>query len=274
MSERDLEPLPDEVSRLLEAERGRPGMPEAARDRLMSRLGIGGPGGSDGNGGAKPSHATSATPATPPRPIRLVRPDPSLGWVRAATFALGLAGGALLHSAYDHASSRATQPTPIAQSPTPVADEPIAPAANSIAPPAQPIAPVAAPSPAVANEPAPAPPRHRGAAPSTNADEAAALHHGSGVERDLDLGAERNLLEIARTSLTRQNPDQALAALERWSKQFPRGRLVEERETLWVQALVSAGRYREAKERGQRFRKSFPNSFFLPAVEAAMQSIP
>ena len=89
-------------------------------------------------------------------------------------------------------------------------------------------------------------------------------------QRDKDLAAERSLLETARTALGRGQVASALATLERHAQQFPRGRLVEERESVWVQALVEAGRRREAEERAERFRQRFPHSFLRPAVEAAV----
>src|SRR5437764_677593 len=66
----------------------------------------------------------------------------------------------------------------------------------------------------------------------------------------------------------------ALGTLDRSAKQFPSGRLVEERESLRVQALVQAQRYAEARTSGNRFRKRFPTSMLLPVVNSAIDAIP
>lgn len=87
------------------------------------------------------------------------------------------------------------------------------------------------------------------------------------------LAAERELIDVARSAVGRHNPDAALRALAEHAKTFPNGALSEEREALWVQALVTAGRNMEARTRADRFRKSYPSSMLLPAVDAAVQGI-
>jgi hypothetical protein len=88
---------------------------------------------------------------------------------------------------------------------------------------------------------------------------------------DTTLAAERSLLEIARTALARGDSASALDALGRHQAQFPKGQLSEEREALYVQALSMAGRSAEAKQRADRFRKTWPGSMLLPVVEAAVE---
>ena len=66
----------------------------------------------------------------------------------------------------------------------------------------------------------------------------------------------------------------ALEAIEGHARKFPKGQLLEERDSLWVQALVNAGKFDEARLRAAEFRASFPDSMLLPAVEAALASIP
>jgi hypothetical protein len=86
--------------------------------------------------------------------------------------------------------------------------------------------------------------------------------------------AERLLVDEARTAYARGESDVALAALSRHAARYPAGALVEEREALAIRVLVDLGRYEEGRTRGRRFRVRFPKSLMLPAVEAALDSIP
>jgi outer membrane protein assembly factor BamD (BamD/ComL family) len=65
-----------------------------------------------------------------------------------------------------------------------------------------------------------------------------------------------------------------LRALDEHERTFPRGRLVEERQALRVQALVKAGRFDDARRSARRFHDAFPGSFLAPAVDAALLEIP
>src|SRR6185295_3590000 len=74
---------------------------------------------------------------------------------------------------------------------------------------------------------------------------------GSGVRRGRHavagrLSAERALLDRARGALARSDGDGALVPLARHASGFPRGQLVEEREGMWVKALVLAARPKRA----------------------------
>jgi len=53
-------------------------------------------------------------------------------------------------------------------------------------------------------------------------------------------------------------------------RQFPRGRLAEERDALAIRALISLGRTTEARQRARAFRTAYPNSFLAPALESAL----
>lgn len=88
------------------------------------------------------------------------------------------------------------------------------------------------------------------------------------------LSAERRILDEARSALLRGEAQQALDALERHRRTFPSPVLGEERDALQVQALVKAGRYAEARARGEAFGRRVPDSFYLPMVNAALASIP
>jgi hypothetical protein len=88
------------------------------------------------------------------------------------------------------------------------------------------------------------------------------------------LAAERALLDVARSAFGRGEGDEALGALARHEKLFPGGQLAEEREALTVRSLVLAGHEREARARAARFRKRYPTSVMLPAVEASLDAAP
>ena len=94
------------------------------------------------------------------------------------------------------------------------------------------------------------------------------------TRQDRGLARERALLEQARTALSRGQPTVALVALGRHELQFARGQLLEECESLWVQALVAADEPAEARERAERFRARFPRSIFLLAVDHSLRAIP
>ena len=88
------------------------------------------------------------------------------------------------------------------------------------------------------------------------------------------LAPERVLLDIARSAFGREDGDGALAALGRHERLYPNGQLTEEREALAIRALVLTQRGEQARARGARFRKRYPASVMLPAVEAALGTLP
>lgn len=268
------EPLSDELRALIEAERNRAGMPDAVKARLAAKLGLPPiPGGDGGCGGgttrpdpapAHPrpasTHAPPASPAAVPRAASLLS-RPLL--LASTTFALGLAGGALIHSVYDRSVAEPPRVERV------VVRETVEVPAPVVAP--APVAPV----PVEIAAPPPVRPRHAARDEERRPD--AGVRHDAEADvarRDTDLAAERALLEMARTALGRGQGGAAIEALEKQARQFPRGRLVEEREVLLVQALAQAGRTKEARERGDRFRQRFPHSLLLPAVDAVLKSAP
>jgi hypothetical protein len=112
------------------------------------------------------------------------------------------------------------------------------------------------------------------ASPRSSAPAAAVAPAASAAEpksRDTDLSAERAIIERARAALARGDGAGALTAVEQHEREFAKGQLVEEREVLAVQALVTAGRVQEAAERGARFRKAFPSSLLLPLVDQVLR---
>ncbi len=86
--------------------------------------------------------------------------------------------------------------------------------------------------------------------------------------------AERLVVDEARAAYARGARKEALDSLARHVAQFPNGALAEEREALAVRILVDSGNVTEARKRGEAFRARYPKSLMLPAVHAALESIP
>jgi hypothetical protein len=213
--------------------------PDDARARVASRLGVYAPLPKPG------SHRSSATAASAPTVASARRVH--TGSLLAITFVAGGAVGALLHAGF---SSRPAARVVYVDRPMPS----IASAAPSASSPS-------APAPSAANSAIPAP-----SVPSM-----AASTPRPGLAQ---LDAERALLDAARVALVGGDSDTALRALDRHARTYARPILGEERDALFVQALVRAGRYDEARTRADAFRRRAPNSLFLSAVDAAIASIP
>lgn len=90
------------------------------------------------------------------------------------------------------------------------------------------------------------------------------------VNRGGDLVRERELLDVARAALAHGDPDGAIAAAKRHARLWPHGVLAEERDVVWIQALVAEGNHDEAVQLANVFRKQFPNSALSGAVKAAL----
>jgi hypothetical protein len=283
-----LEPLADPLLReLVDAEKARPDPPEGLAQRVLARLE---PGlGADRADGA-PAAALDGTWAG-----RLL----GRGWTRAALiFATGVVVGAGAHAAWRRISAAPDEPRPRSVAPSPGAgggdrglSELRAPAgAPSASPPTLDAGSRSEP-------PAPRPPlpaareaeRSSGsagarlrAAPPANAPERESPPPASPTppsferpdQRDAQLAAERNLIEIARSALARGETEGALEALRRHARRHPDGDLREEREGLYIQALIRRGDYGEARARAADFGRLYPRSLFRPTVEQALRSIP
>jgi hypothetical protein len=83
------------------------------------------------------------------------------------------------------------------------------------------------------------------------------------------LAAERRLVELARAALARGRAGDALQALEQHRARFPAGQLAEEREGLAVLTRAAAGDDSAARA-AEEFRRRYPRSLLLPAIEAAL----
>jgi hypothetical protein len=244
----ELEQLPPEVAALLDAERARPDVPEDVRTRVVEHVrgtiaaGLAGAvtasAGSNGGAGGSAGGLSGAT-------LRRI-----LSF--ALTFGAGAASGAMLYATLEKPPTVAPPVVSMGTSVAPSASAPRADAttetASSSAVPVESL-PRAASTATIGPRPS--------AAPTLS-------------ERDADLAAERAQIEMARTALTRGQTAAALEALQAHASQFPRGRLAEERDALWVQALAQAGRRGEAATRVERFRETYPQSLLLPMVQAAV----
>ncbi len=91
--------------------------------------------------------------------------------------------------------------------------------------------------------------------------------------RASQLSAERILLDEARAALAQGDPTRAIDRLERHRRTFAAPLLGEERDAMWIQALVKAGSYDEARTRAAAFRKHSPDSLFSSVVDSAIDSI-
>ena len=151
-------------------------------------------------------------------------------------FAAGSGAGAALHAV-------ATRPPPAAALPTPAPTPTPTPTAEPVVPALPPLLP---------SRVEPAPPSPVSPLP------------------DASLAAERALIDRARTALTRDLPTTALDALDEHAKVHPRGRLAEEREALAIQALSALHRPDSAARRAAAFRRTHPQSVFLPAIDLAV----
>lgn len=153
--------------------------------------------------------------------------------------------------------------------------------------------PLAEPAAEAVTTAAPGPSTARSAHPDapTGAAAAAGVGAGAGVAPTVSVGtkqpkdarpsvrspdealrAERSYLEQARTALGRRDAAAALQALEQHRAKFATGRLSEERDALMVHALTALGRSAEATRSAAAFRRRYPQSLLMPAVDAALDA--
>ncbi|MHB1847258.1 MAG: hypothetical protein ACYCWW_20735 [Deltaproteobacteria bacterium] len=143
--------------------------------------------------------------------------------------------------------------------------------------PAPSLPPPAAPLPQLPSllTPAPRPKATRASAPPRSPSRPpAARQPEPEPPSDASLAAERSLIAQARSALQRGAPTDALSALAAHARQFPEGRLEEEREALRVQALVALGDRPGAERAAAEFARNYPQSLMRPAVEAALRGGP
>jgi hypothetical protein len=236
MSDQQLKPLDADLALLLKSETRATPAPDAARARVLARVESTLLAGG-GGGGAHGGGAPTARQVgwSFARPLSLV-----------SALLVGGAGGALLTRALER------PPTPvIVYVSRPSSPGPSAPASLPASEGRMEL-PASVPAPGIsARAAASAPEPHAG-----------------------QLAQERALLDVARTALGRGEGEETLTALGKHEKRYPNGQLAEEREAIGIQALLLLARYDEARARGGRFRQRYPGSVLLPAVEAALATIP
>ncbi len=255
----DNDPIPPNVTALLDAERNRPDVAHDVQARAQRRLEI-----ALAMTGLAATAGAVATSALASAATQAV-PEPSASVAKASVAKLGarpivsivasLAIGAAVGAGV-HAELR----------PSPIAAPAVAPSTTANArargdarpQPTLPASSVAPSSSVAATAPIPA------LNPSVSAVPNAPPHAVS-------LSSERLLLEGARTALARDDGAAAMVSLDRHATKFPNGELAEEREALAIQALVSMGRRDEARSRATRFQARYPLSMFAAAVDAALQ---
>lgn len=231
--------LSSSVKRLLEHERARPQPGPEVEARVLEKLTqsmLTAPFGADA-----PSSPAAAAPAS----------VSGLGAVKLVLAAvIGAGAGAGLHATFRAPEVRVVEVVRerVVEVPAPVAPAPVEPVA-------EPVPPIARKPPVVKPSPPPPPPK-----PDQER------------ERDRALAAERMLVEQARTSLARQNPAEALAALNEHRQRFADGQLGEEREGLEVLALFAAGEIERAKTAAAEFRRRFPQSVLLRSIRRAEET--
>jgi hypothetical protein len=84
--------------------------------------------------------------------------------------------------------------------------------------------------------------------------------------------AELGLLQRAQVACVTQDFSGALVLVAEHARQFPNGRLAEEREALRVRSLAGSGRVDEARRAGAAFAHRFPRSVLLPRLEETVRA--
>lgn len=80
------------------------------------------------------------------------------------------------------------------------------------------------------------------------------------------LAKEVDAVDAARSALSRGEAGAALAALDAYSRTYPRGRLVLEAEVLRIDALSKSGQAEASRRRAQQFLRQYPKSVLSSRV--------
>ncbi len=290
MTPRELfEPLDSELDALLDAERDAPSPPPGARARVSSKLAdsLGLALGATASALVIQQTATATTAAVAPAATGAgiggagaagtaaagATTAAATGTAVAGTTAgvLSSLGAAKIPIVFAVGSAVGVGVTTVATRPErpPVVHQMEAPPT----PPESPVLEVAPPPPQIIE--APAEPAPKPVAPKAKAVQPASPPPPvpAPPSRDARLATERALIERARMALGRDRPVDALAALAVHVQDFPAGQLEEEREVLWIQALLASGRRGEAEQRADKFRREHKDSLLLPALDAAFRAV-
>lgn len=128
--------------------------------------------------------------------------------------------------------------------------------------------PSAVPEPEVTPLPAPRPAQQKAAAVAPAPEPAEAAGETPPPAKVSGADAELTLLQDAMDAVQAGRPREALEALDSHAGQFAAGALVQEREVLAIDALVSLGRLDEARARANRFRAAYPASTHLLHIDS------
>ncbi|CAN5846697.1 hypothetical protein BH11MYX4_BH11MYX4_29340 [soil metagenome] len=247
MSDHPIAALPAEIEQLLALERDAYGdeldLKSAVLSHVELTVGLRGPSGG-GDGGSGEGSPPAGGGAGGGGGGLLGAAGKVLGAVGAGAFVVGVVVGGL--------GSRALTPALVA-----------APVATSVAIPPRP-APLAEPMAEDASDIVPTP----RVVPSADAPPKPLDAPRAGN----DLVREREVIDAARAALTHGRPADALTATARHAERWPRGHLAEEREVIAIQALAASGRRAEADRRASAFKRSFPASMLIPAVDQALST--
>lgn len=218
------------IADLLASEKSRPGFTNEAKAAMWSGIEKSVAGAAVAGGAAAGASAAAAKIATW-----------KIGAIASAALVVGAGAGAALHASFAPPKEVVIERTVTVQAPPPpIVSAPTIVATPEDLPSARPIAKIASPTPSA-----------------------------SAPAKDPSLARERNLLDMARTALSRGDTSSALSAVETHAKEFPRSQLAQEREVLAIQALVSAGRVPEARRRAAAFHTAFPKSPLGAIVDEA-----
>ncbi|WP_433935512.1 hypothetical protein AB3662_12345 [Sorangium cellulosum] len=193
-------------------------------------------------------------------------------WVKGIFVAVGLGiGGAGLYLALD-GGQRAGAPATPAQ----LADLPLE---ELLSRPGRGLSAAAPAKAEPAPEPGPPPEAPRPAAsvprrelPKNTRPAAPAPAEAAAIDSD-ELLRESNLIDRARAAAA-QDPDAALAAVSEHQREFPGGRLAEEREYVAIRALMRLGRVDEARARAASFLARYPSTSYADRVNRAVNAAP
>jgi hypothetical protein len=232
---RKREPLDPAIDALLASERAFPPQPEETRRRALARA---------GDAVAQGASAMSGS---------VLRRLLAHRWLAAV--AVGIVTAAAWAAMRDHKKSPSLGSVESIESPTP---------ALSASEPAPATAPLEALRPAAVSAVA-NPAAGRGVAPFAPPRRSA---RADGYD------AELRSLERARSATARGDYKAALAAIAEHQREFPAGKLAEEREVLRIKSLLGLGLDDNARSAASAFRRNFPTSALLPRVEEMVHGAP
>lgn len=245
-----LDPLPPDVAAALGVERGRSGVDPATRARLRAKvhasLLAGGSDAPPSDEAKRPVPSSGDALPTARGVVRALRKmNPLVSGLIG--FGVGMTTGVAIHAGLA-SRDQASRPVPqLEAAPLPATIDSARGSAAPV-PDQQGVAPGAAPS----------------AEPSGHDVRASSE---SPVPSSSTLSAERALLDVAHSALSKGQASDALDALGRHARRFPRGVYREEREALTIQCLRALGRVDEAERLAAQFKTRYPRSLFLSIVE-------